>query len=145
MDTKKYLLATITGLIVMFVLAYVGHTLLLESMFESSPMDAIAKEMPSIPGIAVAYLVLSLLMAYMYPKGVEGGSVMGNGLRFGLLVGLLFSVPISIIMYSTIEGGTVTMIVAEGVWHMIEQGAGGIAMAYVYGSAGASSAASPGM
>lgn len=145
MDTKKYLLATITGLIVMFVLAYVGHTLLLESMFENSPMDAIAKDMPSIPGIAVAYLVLSLLMAYMYPKGVEGSSVMGNGLRFGLLVGLLFSVPISIIMYSTIEGGTVTMIVAEGVWHMIEQGAGGIAMAYVYGSGGASSAASPDM
>lgn len=145
MDTKKYLIATVTGLIVMFALAYVGHTLLLESLFEHSPMDAIAKEMPNIPGIAVAYLVLSLLMTYMYPKGVEGGSVMGNGLRFGILVGLIFSVPISIIMYSTIEGGTVTMIVAEGVWHMIEQGAGGIAIAYVYGSTGSASPDSQGM
>lgn len=139
MDTKKYLLASLTGLIVMFVLAWLGHTIIMESLFEASPMESITREMPIIPGIAVAYLVMALLMAYMYPKGIEGSGVFGNGLRFGVLVGLLVSVPISLIMYSTLHGGTLTMVVAEGVWHMVEQGAGGVAIAYVYGKQSATS------
>lgn len=133
MDTKKFFLATLIGLVVMFLLGWLGHAVLMESMFESSPMESVERETPLIWGIAVAYLVLALIMAYMYPKGIEGESVFGNGLRFGVVIGLLTSVPVSIIIFSTIEGGSFTMIVAEGVWHMIEQGAGGVAIAYVYG------------
>lgn len=133
MDTKKYLLATLAGLIVMFGLAWLGHSMILESLFESSPMEAIARESPLIPGLAAAYLVMALVMAHMYPKGIEGTGIFGNGLRFGMLVGLLTAVPYSIMMYSTLQGGTVTMIVAEGVWHMIEQGLGGVAIAYAWG------------
>jgi hypothetical protein len=40
----------------------------------------------------------------------------------------------AIIFFSVMEGVTISMILTESVWHMIEQGIGGIAIAYTYGA-----------
>lgn len=133
MNTKKFLLATISGFIVMFFLGWLGHQVVIPGVLESNPMESIERSEPMILGIAVAYLIIALLMAYMYPKGIEGESVFGNGLRFGALVGLLITLPISLILYSTIDGATMGIVVMESLWHIVEQGIGGIVIAYLYG------------
>ena len=134
MDVKKYLISTLVGFIVIFFLGWLGHQVILP-IFQSGadPMEPVMRSEPNMIGIAVATLILSLLMAYMYPKGVEGRSKAGNGFRFGALIGLVYSVPISIIFFSTLEGITITMILSEAVWHIIEEGAAGVAIAYAYG------------
>ena len=134
MNTTKYLIATLAGLVVMFLLGGLGHELILPAITGPDPLASVMLEEPSMIGIAVGYLVLALIMAYMYPKGVEGTSKAGNGLKFGVLIGLLFSLPISIIFYSVYEGVTISMIIAEAIWHSIEQGLGGLAIAYGYGA-----------
>lgn len=135
MNSKKYLIATLSGFFVMYILGYVGHEYII-SLFSSGvdPMEPIMKSEPNILGIAVAYFVLALLMAYMYPKGTEGTNVFSNGLKFGILIGLLFELPMAIIFYSIMEGVTISMVLTESVWHVIEQGIGGIAIAYAYGT-----------
>jgi len=40
--------------------------------------------------IGLAYLMVGIIMAYMYPKGYEGGSPVGEGLKFGAIIGLLW-------------------------------------------------------
>lgn len=70
----------------------------------------------------------------MYPKGVEGDNIIGNGLRFGALVGVLVSLPISLIFYSVLDGGTFTHVFTETLWHIVEGSAGGVVIAYIYGS-----------
>lgn len=139
MDTKKFLLASLSGFIAMFFLGWIGHEIIIP-FFSSGPdpFSAMMRTEPNVAGIAAAYIVLVLIMAYIYPKGFNGESVAGNGLRFGVLIGVLFSLPISIILYSVLEGLTISDIAAETVWHMFEQGIGGIAIALVYGSAVAS-------
>lgn len=118
----------------MFFLGYVGHEYIL-TMFapEMDPMDSIMKSEPNILGVAVAYIVLALLMTYMYPKGTDGTSIIGNGLKFGILIGLLFQLPMGIIFYSVMDGVTISVVFTESIWHVIEQGFGGIVIAYSYG------------
>ncbi len=133
MNVNKYLIASISGLVVMFLLGWVGHEYLISSITGLDPFEDIMKSEPNVIGIAVAYLVLALLMAYIYPKGIEGDSVFANGLKFGILIGLLFELPMALIFFSVYEGVTISMVITEAVWHMIEQGIGGIVIAYVYG------------
>lgn len=135
MNSKKYLIASVSGFAAMFILGYVGHEYILTLFSDGmDPMESIMKSEPNILGIAVAYIVLTLLMAYMYPKGTEGTSVLGNGMKFGILIGLVFQLPMAIIFFSVMEGVTISMIFTESIWHMIEQGIGGIAIAYGYGA-----------
>ena len=133
MNAKKFFLATLAGFVVMFLLSWLGHEVLLTGMFESNPMAPIERETPLMLGIVVAYLVIALLMAYIYPRGVEGEQIFGNGLRFGILMGLFWSLPISLILYSTLADVEFMRVVAETVWHMIEEGVGGVVIAYTYG------------
>lgn len=142
MNAKKLLLATVSGFVVMFLLSWLGHMIIISEMFGASPMASIERESPLIYGIAGAYLTIALLMAYLYPKGIEGESVFGNGIRFGVLIGLLISVPISLILYSMITV-PFSRVIGEAVWHMIEQGAGGVVIAYVYGMKAAAPATEP--
>lgn len=134
MNSKKYLIAFVSGFIVMFILGWIGHEYILPGLSGPDPMESVMKSEPNVIGIVIAYVVLALIMAYMYPKGTEGNSVVGNGLKFGILIGLLFELPMAIIFYSVFEGVTISMVITEGVWHMIEQGIGGIAIAYGYGA-----------
>lgn len=133
MNAKKFLLATVSGLVVMFLLSWLGHEVIISGMLETDPMEPIARETPLVLGIVVAYLVIALLMAYIYPRGIEGESVFGNGIRFGVLMGLFLSLPISLILFSTLEDVSFGRVIAESVWHMIEQGTGGVVIAYIYG------------
>lgn len=133
MNAKKFLLATVSGFIVMFLLSWLGHEVLIPGISGASPMAPVERETPLMLGILAAYLVLALLMAYIYPKGIEGESVLGNGITFGVLMGLLISLPISLILYSIIDDASFLRVIVETVWHVIEQGAGGVAIAYVYG------------
>lgn len=135
MNTKKYLTASVSGFIVMFILGWIGHELILSAINSGpDPLESVMRSEPNIIGIAVAYLILALLMAYIYPKGVEEGSKLSNGLKFGIIIGLIFELPMAVILYSILDGITISMVLTEGVWHMIEQGIGGIAIAYAYGA-----------
>jgi len=133
MNVKKLLIATVSGFVVMFLLAWVGHEMILSGIFESNPMEPIERESPMVLGIAVAYIVIGLIMSYIYPRGIEGDSVFGNGIRFGMIMGLFFSLPIALIFFSTLQDVGLGLVIGESVWHVIEEGAGGVAIAYVYG------------
>lgn len=133
MNTKKYLIASVSGFLVMFILGWVGHELILPAVTGPDPLESIMRNEPNFIGIAVAYLVLGLLMAYIYPKGVEGGSKFSSGLKFGILIGLVFELPMSLILYSVLDGVTLSLVFSETIWHVIEEGIAGIAVAYAFG------------
>jgi len=133
MNTKKYLLASVSAFIVMYLLSWLGYELILPMLFSADPLEPIYRSEQLMIGIMAAYLITALIMSYIYPKGVEGDNVMGNGLRFGALIGLLVSLPIALIFYSIIEGYQFSDVVVETLWHVIEKGIGGIVIAYVFG------------
>ena len=76
------------GSVVAFLLSGLWPVVLISDYYESVTVGG--REAPLMWAIGLAYLMVGIIMAYMYPKGYEGGSPVGEGLKFGAIIGLLW-------------------------------------------------------
>ena len=115
--------------VVMFLLAALWHMALMSDLYAGDQNRA----EPMLYLIVVSYLILGLLMAYAYPKGIEGTNKITNGIKFGSLVGLIWVLPHSLILHAVAEGGAFNVILIDAGWHLVEQSCGGVVIALIYG------------
>lgn len=132
MNTKKCLTAWIVGFLAMFILSGVWYMLIMEDFYKTNCYIP-ARGTPLMLYIALGYLVLALLMAYLYPIGYKEGSPAREGLRFGVLIGILWVLPNSLVLYGATNSGTRALILVDTIWHIVEQGVGGVVIATIYG------------
>ena len=137
MNAKKLILASLGGGVATFLLGYLWHMLVMGD-FYTTHTAALAREEPNMLFIILGSLVLAILMAYTYPIGYKGGSAVKEGFRFGALIGLIWTLPLSLIFTGIWNYPLVAALVDSG-WHIIEQGLVGIVIAFIYGTAAASS------
>ena len=83
--------------------------------------------------IGIGYLSLSLIMAYIYPKGAEGDSHIMDGVKFGVIMGFLWIVPLSSVLYGATTVFSKTGVFGDGLYHIVEGAIGGAIIAMVYG------------
>jgi hypothetical protein len=105
--------------------------LLMGDFYESAAGGAV-REQPLLVPIGLAHLVVGFIMAYMYPKGYEGGSPLGEGLKFGVIIGLLWWFPTNLVLYGA-QGGPFSLVLVDGAWHLVEEGIAGAVLGLVYG------------
>jgi len=129
MNIQKFLLSTIGAGLVMFLLAGLWHMILMSDIYAGD----LNRAEPILYLIAVSYLILALLMSYMYPKGIEGTNKIANGIKFGILVGLIWVLPHALILHAVTEGGALNVILIDALWHIVEQSCGGVVIALIYG------------
>ena len=130
MNAKKMLLAVVAGFAVMFLLSWLWHEFLMGDFYTANNSPGSYAE-PKIPFIMLGYFILALILAYIYPLGYKGGSPVIEGLRFGIIMGLLWVVPYNVVLFGLFESsGTVLMV--DFVWHIVEEGIGGIVIGLVY-------------
>ena len=100
MNTKKLAIATIASFATMFILGYLGHVILLGEFFENNTgrIGNVNREVPLLGYIALGTFILSLMMSYIYPKGMESSNRVMEGLKFGVIMGIIWIVPHSIIL-----------------------------------------------
>ena len=138
MNMKKLLMATGAGFVVMFAIGGLTHLVLFKQWFLDHP--GLAGNLNRAEGeglpqfVALALLLLAFIMAYMYPKGVEGDNKIMQGLKFGLLISVLWFLPCDLVHYAMTKAISIEAIAMDVVLHAVEQGAGGIAIALVYGN-----------
>jgi len=132
MDFKKFLTAMVLGFFTMFVLGGLWHMLVMKSFYDRYGGDSALAE-PNMLFIILGVLILAALMAYMYPQGYKGGSPLKEGLRFGVIIGLLWVLPYNVIMIG-VMGTAKTLVLVDTLWHLVEQGVGGIVIGYIYKS-----------
>ena len=132
MDIRKFSLAVVGGTVAMFLLGGLWHLLLMSNFYEKYAGDRALVE-PNMFFIILGVLILASLMAYMYPQGYKGGSPLKEGLRFGVVIGLLWILPFNVIMVG-VMGTAKTLVLVDTLWHLVEQGVGGIVIGYVYRS-----------
>ena len=125
---KKFLIATLSSAIGMWLLAGLWHQVI-NAQFYASETQA-AHQGTGI--IFIAYLVLGLIMAYIYPLGYKGNKPAVEGLKFGFLMGLLWVFPHELAMAGA-HDTSVLYVLKNAVWHTVEQGFGGIIIGLVYG------------
>ena len=102
MTNKRCLAATVAVFGILVVTCFLIHGLMLKEAYQATaslwrPME----DMKSFMWMWwVLYLVNALILPYFYSKGYESGkSPLGQGLRFGLAVGLLLSTGMSLGTY----------------------------------------------
>ena len=96
---KRWALATVGAFAVLFTTGFLIHHLWLGEFYHAhAQWWRPAGEMPSmLPVLFTAQLALAALLSAVYAKGYEpnkGG--VGQGVRFGVLVGLLLTLPCSL-------------------------------------------------
>ena len=92
---KKLFLAAIAGAVTMFVVGGLTHLVIFKDLLLSlkgSVVD-INRPEPLLPVTILALIILGLIMSYMYPKGVEGNDKIMQGLKFGVIISLLWFLP----------------------------------------------------
>jgi hypothetical protein len=91
MNFARVALAAVVSWVVYLGVSFVVHTMLLKDLYLShlSAMRPEADQNAILPVGFVFALVGFFAFAYTYAKGYEGGSGTQEGLRFGVLVGIL--------------------------------------------------------
>ena len=87
-DTKRFTLSVIVLFVFTHLFGVLGHGPL-ESMFSGAPSLVVTDGGALLVG--VKELLLSFIIAYLFTRNYEGGGT-GEGVRFGLLVGMLISI-----------------------------------------------------
>jgi len=131
MNFKKFVKPVITTLacgVGMWVVAGLWHNLIMPALYKDTHATH-----EGIGIMLVAYIALALIMVYMYPLGFKGGKPVLEGLRFGLIIGLLWVFPHELAMTGAHGGKSIIYVCKNAGWHMIEQGIGGIIISVFYG------------
>jgi len=133
-ETKKMILAWLGAFVAMFLLSYLWYGVLMSEFYAKYYSEVnLPMEDFSMKLIIVGYLIQAYLLAYIFPIGFGGGSVVKEGLRFGVILGSLFALPGAFIFAAVykmpLEGNIV-----DAIYHIVEFSVGGIVIAKIYGS-----------
>ncbi len=125
MRIKRFFLATFAGGIVMWGVAGLWHELVMAQFYTRQAHAT--HEGTGI--ILLAYLILAALMVYLYPRFSGSSRYFQEGAKFGALIGLLWVFPHGLAMAGA-HGEPVAYVVKNALWHVVEQGIGGIVIAF---------------
>jgi len=127
MNYKKILLAALVSGFGMWVTAGIWHNLIMANLYED-----VHAEHDGIGILLIAYFVLSLIMSYMYPLVYRNGKPILEGLKFGMIIGVLWVFPHELAMAGAHDGKSILYVFKNGIWHMLEQGIGGIIIGLMF-------------
>jgi hypothetical protein len=98
---KKFIIAWVVLFVVWFLGSFVVHGVLLHSdyMQLTNLFRAEADQQKYFPLMILAHVILSGAFAWIYARGAEAKPWMAQGVRFGVAVALLTSVPTYMIYY----------------------------------------------
>jgi hypothetical protein len=103
MNTKKWVITSVVVFIAAQILEFIIHYLILGGTYQAtSHLWRPEAEMNQMMWMMwLTGLIWAFLFVYIFAKGYEGRGIM-EGVRFGLLIGLFYSLPMSLGSYVTI-------------------------------------------
>ncbi len=124
---KSLIIATIASGIGMWIVGGLWHNLILPRV--NSTLEA---HHEGIGIMLVAYICLSFLMAYLYWKINNHTHTVFNGMKLGVIIGVLWVFPHGIAM-AGIHQTAIGYEFKNTLYHMFEQGVGGIIISTIFG------------
>ena len=103
MNTKRYFVASLAVFVAAVVLDYVIHGVILKSAYEATKTIWRPDMDSKVWIFALVDLIIAFPFTYIFVKGYEGKGIM-EGVRFGAIVGVLISVPMSYGFYAVSSG-----------------------------------------
>jgi hypothetical protein len=131
-DTRTFIASFVAAFAAMFALALLFYSLILGDTIRRHIDPAFLQEPPGYCCIVLGYLALAVLMAWVYPRYRVGvGSIWQRGFRFGIIIGLLWVFPLSLVLHGMYRF-PFTIVMIDTLWALVEQGAGGVVIAAIY-------------
>ncbi len=128
---KKFaqiIIASFSSGFLMWVVAGLWHNLILPSV-----NDKIEAHHEGLGVMLVSYIILAMLMTFFFITSKKSKNTrISEGFKIGAIIGILWVFPHGLAM----AGAHNTSIVYEiknGIWHIVEQGIGGIIIALIVG------------
>ncbi len=126
---KKLLIATGVGTILLFALDYIWYGLIMGG----SSGECCMREQPDFLWLIISYIVFSLAFAGIYDRTASKTEAPMRGLNFGIWMGLLVSVSMTIMWYSLSTNMDMAGSIKEMVYGMVKYVILGVAVSYLIG------------
>ncbi len=97
----KLVTATVAAFLTYAISGFVFYEVLMKEQFAVWEA-AVARPEPNLTTGLLAFVLLALLMAWLYPRGYDGGEPWQEGARFGAIVGAIIACTM-LIVYSVFE------------------------------------------
>lgn len=99
---KKFWIAVVVIFVVAMGLGFLIHGTLLKADYQAlaSLYRSEAEQMQHFPFMLAAHLSMAIGLVWVYARGHEHKPVLAQGLRFGLAITVLFTIPMYLIYYS---------------------------------------------
>ena len=132
---KRTLLAAIAAALVMFSLAGLYTGVLARAFIASHVDPALLRTPPNLALVFGGYAVLALMMSVLYARvGRSAGAPAWSGVRFGLVVAILWLMPYSLVLFGVYRFPYLALPIDFG-WALVEQGLGGLVIGLIHGRA----------
>jgi len=134
MDLKRFVLAAVGAFALIVLCDVVIHHVWLGEVYRANAQWwRPAEEMQSMMGLMyLSEVLLALLLAFIYTKGYEvGKGSLGQGFRFGVLMGLLLALPSSL-MKAFVYPYPSSLILSWMVGTFVEITVAGLMIGYIY-------------
>ena len=101
MNVPRYILGSVIVFVYIFLAEYLFHSLIMKDWYEQAAhlLRSTAEGSGYANWMIIGFLILSFGFCFIFVKGYENKGI-GEGFRFGLYVGLTFSVSASMINYA---------------------------------------------
>ncbi len=128
----RFWLSVLVVFVAYTIIEFILHTQILSGAYEATKeLWRPEEEMNQMMGIMwIGTLVFSFFFVFLFSKGYEGKGI-GEGLRFGFYIGLMFAVPMALATYSCmpVTGGLAAAWLIGGV---VENIVAGVLLSLVY-------------
>lgn len=110
------------------------YTGVLARSFIAAQVDqSLLRTPPNLILVFFGYVVLALLMSVFYSRYVRvTGSTAWSGLRFGMVAGVCWLMPYSLVLFGVYKFPYVALPL-DFAWALVEQGLGGLAIGLIHG------------
>ena len=134
MDLKRWALATVGAFAAIFATDFLIHHVWLGDFYGAhAQWWRPAADMEAMRGLMfVSQALLAALLTFIYMKGYEPAKAgVGQGFRFGVLMGLLLAVP-STLMHIVVYPYPATLVLSWLIGTLVEVTLAGIMIGYIY-------------
>lgn len=100
--SKKFWISGIVATLVTFALGFLVHGLILAGDYKPL-MGGVMRSEESAMGLfhfmIIAHIIMGFAAAWIYGQGIGEGAWLGQGIRFGIAIACLCSIPMFMIFY----------------------------------------------
>ena len=130
---KKFILSTLTFVIITFALAYPWHLVIFKDLYHE--FGLYNKQDPVFAFGILAMLIQGVILAYFYPIFYRGGLPVKEGLKFGLIFAA-FSISLIVIsLAAKMEIHPLHLwFIVPTIFHLLQFGISGMVIGYIYGN-----------